>query len=225
MMDLFKIKIRFSLAKLLRRYGKHSFVNSLGTAPNILDIGCGNSSVLGVKSIRPDCSYTGIDIQDYNQTEFSLKMIDNYIKTSPEDFAQTIESLKKEYDAVISSHNLEHTYEPEKVLESMLNRIKKGGSIYLSFPSSKSVNFPSRIGTLNYYDDSTHLNEPPDFEEILKVIENKGFTIDIAIKEYSPLILFLLGFLLEPLSLFSGKVMPGIWEYYGFESIIHASRK
>ena len=107
----------------------------------------------------------------------------------------------------------------------MLNRIKKGGSIYLSFPSTKSVNFPSRIGTLNYYDDPTHLNEPPDFEEILKVIENKGFLIDIAIKEYSPLILFLLGFLLEPLSLFTGKVMPGICEYYGFESIIHASRK
>ena len=38
--------------------------------------------------------------------------------------------------------------------------LKKGGIIYLVTPSEKSIDFPSREGTLNYYDDKTHKYKP-----------------------------------------------------------------
>ena len=56
----------------------------------------------------------------------------------------------------------------------MLKKVKRGGSLYLSFPSAKSLSFPSRIGTLNYYDDITHNNEPPDLENIIEILKKNG---------------------------------------------------
>ena len=223
-MNFFNLNIRFFIRKSLRKSGQLSFVNNLGFSPNILDVGCGKS-VFAFKSVRPDCFYTGIDIEDYEQNKYFMEMIDNYIFTTPENFSEAIDCLAVEFDAVISCHNLEHTFYPEKVLESMLKKVKRGGSLYLSFPSAKSLSFPSRIGTLNYYDDITHNNEPPDLENIIEILKKNGYSIDLCIKEYRPLFLSILGFFLEPFSSFSGKLMPGIWEYYGFESIIHASRK
>ena len=45
------------------------------------------------------------------------------------------------------------------------------GKIYLSFPSVKTLNFPKRLGCLNYYDDPTHKDLPPDFNLILEIMK------------------------------------------------------
>ena len=47
------------------------FVNYLPSSAEVLDVGCGNASVLAVKAIKPNCNYTGIDVCDYHQTERS----------------------------------------------------------------------------------------------------------------------------------------------------------
>jgi hypothetical protein len=111
----------------------------------------------------------------------------------------------------------------------MINVLKPGGFLFLSFPATRTVNFPIRNGcggsTLNYYDDTTHRGLPPDYENIIKTLESNNMEIIYKRDSYSPFFLRFLGFLLEPLSKIKNKVVMGTWEYYGFESVIWARKK
>jgi 2-polyprenyl-3-methyl-5-hydroxy-6-metoxy-1,4-benzoquinol methylase len=143
-------------------YGKRAFILSIPDNAMVLDVGCGNNSPLYTKSLKPNITYIGLDIGDYNQT--SRPLADKYIITSPDLFASEIEKLSETVDCVISSHNLEHCIDRNRVVKAMVNALKPNGSIYLSFPCMDSVNFPgSRSGCLNYYDDSSHMYAPPQF--------------------------------------------------------------
>ena len=140
------MKILLALKKILRNRGKISFISQLRENCSILDIGCGNNSPYLVKSILPNCKYTGLDIGDYNQQKPNLA--DSYVITTPENFASSISGLGQKFDAVISSHNLEHCNHRASTLLAMTSVLKPGGRLYLSFPSEKSTIFPSRHGTL-----------------------------------------------------------------------------
>ena len=210
------------LSVLLRKNGKISFIVKLDKNSTILDVGCGNNSPYRIKKLLPDCHYTGLDIDNYNQSKPNLA--NSYILTTPSEFASEIRNFNNTFDAVISSHNLEHCDDRDAVLLAMLNSLKVGGVIYMSFPCEKSVGFPSRTGTLNYYDDETHKFSPPKFKEILQILNKSGFEIQYASKNYSPLILRTIGFMLEPISKVKNKLMRGTWEYYGFETIIIAKK-
>ena len=167
----------------------------LDTSPEILDVGCGNNSSFAAKNILPSCIYTGIDIGDYNQTK--PNMADKYILTSSECFADEISKFKNYFDAVISSHNIEHCDDREKTIKAMLDSIKPGGQLFISFPCENSVNFPNRNGTLNYYDDSTHTLLPPNFMALIETLEKAGFKIEFASKQYRPFMKWLRGFINE----------------------------
>jgi 2-polyprenyl-3-methyl-5-hydroxy-6-metoxy-1,4-benzoquinol methylase len=103
-----KEKLRNTLLKIYHPNGKWSFIAKVGTNAKILDVGCGNHSVRIIKSLCPECIYTGIDIDDYNLTPLDKDLIDNYIIVEPENFSTAISQHCKEFDVVISSHNLEH---------------------------------------------------------------------------------------------------------------------
>jgi SAM-dependent methyltransferase len=208
--------------KTLRKNGKTDFLSNLDSRSSILDVGCGNNSPYYTKKILPNCTYTGLDVGDYNQTKPLLA--DNYIVTKPEEFAKTIRTFFQKFDAVISSHNLEHCDERSATLGAMMDALKIGGKLFLSFPCENSVGFPKREGTLNYFDDPTHKLDPPDFDEIILEIESKGFEIEYAERNYSPGVLRVLGMFLEPISALKCRVMIGTWEYYGFESIVIARK-
>lgn len=211
-----------SIKKFLRKNGKVYFISRLKRNSSILDVGCGNNSPFNTKKILPSCKYTGIDIGDYNQTKPLLA--DAYILTTAEKFSKELSSFAEEFDAVISSHNLEHCDNRLLTLQAMLKALKVGGHLYLSFPCEQSTRFPKRRGTLNYYDDETHKFSPPNFDEVMTIIRSYGFEIEYAERNYSPMILRLIGFIFEPLSKLKNKTMIGSWEYYGFESIIIARR-
>lgn len=55
-------------------------------------------------------------------------------------------------------------------------------------------------GTLNYYDDPTHKDAPPDFQSVLRVLNEHNLKILYANPRYSPVLLRVVGFLIEPLS-------------------------
>lgn len=214
--------IKHIIKKFLRKNGKNDFLSKLNSNSSILDVGCGNNSPFRTKKILPNCIYTGIDIGDYNQTKPILA--DNYILTTPQNFSNEIMKLSELFDAVISSHNLEHCDDRKSTLKAMLNTLKIGGKIFLSFPCEESINFPKRRGTLNYYDDSTHKLSPPNFMEMLLSIKEQGFEIEYAEKNYSPILLRSIGLVFEPLSEIKNRNFIGTWEYYGFESIIIAKK-
>ena len=94
-----------------------------------------------------------------------------------------------------------------------------------SFPCAKSIDFPNRIGGLNYFDDDTHQYAPPNFEDVLKTLGDNDFEIEFSVKQYRPWLLALIGLIVEPMSAARGKIMRGTWELYGFETIIHARKR
>jgi SAM-dependent methyltransferase len=214
----------FSL--LLRPRGKASFLNSVPKGVRILDVGCGNGSPCKVKTQRPDVFYVGLDIGDYNQKADPRRYADQYLITSKEDFVKEIGKFYDSFDVIISSHNLEHCESQHEVLSAMLKALKKTGEIYISFPCEESIDFPKRRGTLNFYDDPTHYRIL-NFAETVNKIRSQGFVIDFAVKRYRPFVLSSLGFILEPLALILKRNMPfGLtWAFYGFETIIWASRR
>ena len=216
---------RKNITRLLRWNGKTNFIYKLNEHSSILDVGCGNAStILDIKSLKPRSKLTGIDIDDYKQTAESKKLIDNYVISQPRHFARAIEDIPGKFDVVMSSHNLEHTLDRDKVLINMLSKVEKNGLFYLSFPCMESTKFPSRQGTLNYFDDETHHDIPPSYDDTIRVIQEHGFKITYSTRRHRPMLLFFIGLILEPISKLKKKVLRGTWEYYGFESIIHAKK-
>lgn len=220
---MYKVKLLLSL--FLRKRGKSSFLNSLSKSAIVLDVGCGNDSPLKTKLQRPDIFYVGLDVENYNQKIDPNICADRYIITSKESFIEEINKFYYFFDAIISSHNLEHCELQKEVLGAMLKTLKSNGRIFLAFPCKESVSFPKRMGTLNFYDDPTHKNVP-DFDEIMNELISQGFRIDFSAKRYRSLILALLGFIFNPIAFLLKRNMPlGLtWNLYGFESIIWASR-
>lgn len=212
-------------ATMLRRRGKAAFVLRLPQGGKVLDVGCGNASASYVKLLRPDLHYVGIDVGDYHQTTDSKALMDEYVVSSPAEFADTIAALGKRFDAVISNHNLEHCDHQTRTLVAMAAVLKDRGKLYLAFPSEATERFPRREGTLNFYDDDTH-QAMPRWTHVITVLRNAGLTIDVAKQRYRPPLMFAAGALLEPWSALSRRIdrRGASWAFWGFESVIWAHR-
>ena len=220
--SLARIK-RFARNHLTNRRGKLAFVDSCPRGARVLDVGCGNNSPRLYKTLRSDIYYVGLDIGDYNQASDPAQYADEYLLASPEQFASKIFAMPAAFDAIISSHNIEHCNDPDNVLAAMLRAAKLGGRIFLAFPCEESKGFPSRRGTLNFYDDPTHLKLPA-YDNALQRIAQGGFRIDVAIRRYRPLFHLVKGAFSEPLNSVRKQVSYGTWALYGFETIIWATR-
>jgi SAM-dependent methyltransferase len=204
-------------------YAKPAFLDSCAPGARVLDVGCGNNSPQAFKTQRPDIHYVGIDIADYRQTTDPHAWADEYIIASPSEFNASLEAMPRSFDAVVSAHNIEHCDDPDRTLEAMLNAVRPGGRIFLAFPCEASVRFPRREGTLNFFDDPTH-KRVPSYIAVCRTIEAHGFSIEVAIKRYRPLVRVLSGLVNEPSSFIHRRTAPGTWALYGFETIIWASR-
>ena len=214
------------LAPMLRPKGKESFLCSLPADARVLDVGCGNNSPVRAKACAPDIHYTGLDIGDYNQVTGSISSADEYLIALPEDFAAAIERLEGCFDAVVSSHNLEHCNEPDRVLRAICGALRSGGRLYLTFPSEASTKLPNRPrNTLNFHDDPTH-TRPPKLTDVLAQLQAGGLTVDRLTERHRPLLPLLAGLLLEPVSILTRRAMPfgTTWALYGFETVIWARR-
>ncbi len=200
-------------------YSYTSFLRTLPKDCKILDIGCGNNSPFRVKRILPNSYYIGIDIMDYNQD--SKSYADEYHVVQKSEFNNKIFSFQN-IDVVISHHNLEHVDDRKITLKAMKKCLKDGGLIYLVTPSEKSVHFPSREGTLNYYDDKTHKDKPVMHKWIISELKYDNFKIIKSVKQYRPFIYYLIGFLKEILR---PKITTFYaWCFYGFETIVIAKK-
>lgn len=219
------LKAWLNCKAFLTPHGKQAFIKTIARNGSLLDVGCGNDSPHRAKLQRPDIRYTGLDVADYHQTTPAHKYADRYVLATAERFATEIAGLTGSFNAVMSAHNLEHCLEPGAVVHAMCSQVGKGGRLYMSFPCEASVRFPSRAGTLNFNDDPTH-RSPPSYAAVLAMVESSGLRVDFARRRYRPPIPFLIGLLLEPLSLVSKRVMPlrSTWALYGFETVIWASR-
>lgn len=213
-------------AWLLQPSRVHGFLRTLPKQATILDVGCGSSSAARYKRTIPSAYYVGLDVGDWHQTEASKNMMDEYLVVPSEEFASAIEAMPRHFDAVISSHNIEHCEDPPAVLEAMIRALKPGGRLYMAFPSEASAEFPSRAGTLNFFDDPTH-RKLPSYQEILQRLRADGLIVERAYERYRPALPYVAGALLEPYSATVKKVdsYGASWAFWGFESLIWARRE
>jgi SAM-dependent methyltransferase len=205
--------------------GRERFIQRIPKGGFLIDVGCGNNSPFKIKALRPDLTYIGVDVADYEQCNTSIQAADRYIVTLPHLFDKAIDEFCGTADAVISSHNIEHCGEPTKVLASMSRAVKHGGSLYLAFPCEASVLFPSRDGILNFFDHHQH-KEIPKFDSIIHQLCEEGLEIEFSVRRYHPLVATLLGAILEPYSRLRNRTLPLslTWALYGYQTVIWARR-
>ncbi|MHA7661566.1 class I SAM-dependent methyltransferase [Mycolicibacterium sp. HS_4_1] len=208
---------------IMRANNRRRFLSKLPTGAEVFDIGCGNDSPYLFKSIRPDIRYIGLDVADYHVDHDPKEYADQYLVVPPSEFLSAIEQREGEFDAVVSSHNLEHCSEPDGVVTAMARALRPDGRIYLAFPAADTVNFPSRDGTLNFYDDDTHV-QPPDYRRVIGLLTAAGITINFAAERFRPPNWVLVGLINEPLSRIRKKVLRGTWALYGFETVIWGTK-
>ncbi|GMO48447.1 MAG: hypothetical protein Ta2B_30260 [Termitinemataceae bacterium] len=205
-------------------HGRWAFLAKAHRNEKILGVGCGNVLPYKIKTLFPNIIYTGIDICNYPE-DSGIKFADNFIVCSPVEFHNEIKRKEKYYDKILSCHNLEHCDNRDETLIAMAKALKTNGLLYISFPSETTINLPSRRGTLNYYDDKSHKQIPPEYKTVINILKNNGMEILFSRKNYKPFLPFLIGFLLEGISKRKNKVLFGTWDYYGFETVIWAKKK
>ena len=206
------------LKKTLRPRGQRAFLSSIKKDNcKILDIGCGKNSIF-LKSVKPNSSIYGVDVGDFNQSDESKDLYEQYIISEPEMFARAIQNIPEDFDIVISNHNIEHCNDPQSTFTAMVDRTKVGGSLFFATPSLNSVDFPSRGGGLNFYDDPTHVS-PVD---LCKLFESESDRLECIYYEKSakPFVWWFLGWVQEYISKRKNWIRLGTWDYHGFEQIM-----
>lgn len=117
--DNLKLNLPFSYMWLLR--------NSIGDAKTILDLGCGEGSLMQLLSKGKNWQITGIDI--YKKAVETAKKRNVYVKVIRGDLLKTIRNnnLKSKYDVVFFSQVIEHVTRGygEKILDEIEKLAKK----------------------------------------------------------------------------------------------------
>lgn len=97
---------------------------------DILDFGSGVGGFL-LEAQKFANSVTGI--------ELDTKVVDHY-KENNINLVSDIDSLQNEsYDLITAFHVIEHLKEPIEILDSLLKKLKKGGSLIVEVPNSNDI--------------------------------------------------------------------------------------
>ena len=141
----------------------------------VLDIGCGSKSPTLTKYWINTSEYHGVDngyweddVEGYGDIDkfYMLDLNDGLLDKIPQDY----------FDIIILSHVIEHINNGEFIISSLCSKLKKHGVIYIETPSIKTINYPSAIGFLNFYDDPTHIRCYYD-SEIMPALQNHNIKV------------------------------------------------
>lgn len=142
--------ITFKFFKIRKYFNKNDKIR-------ILDIGAGNHSASKTKELFVNCEYWGVDkCSDYANSVDDINIMDRFCKM---DLTMLqFEGLPDDYfDVIIMAHVIEHLFNGDKVIEMLSEKLAVNGIIYLEWPGIRSTRLPSKKGTLNFFDDATHV--------------------------------------------------------------------
>lgn len=148
-MSTLKSIINFKFRFLRKSFGKRPF--------KLLDVGAGNHSASRITSVFPACTYYGVDLsKDYNNNAEDFAAMKEFYEL---DLTKLDYSMipDEHFDGIWMAHVIEHLHNGDQVLPLLLKKLKKGGYFYIEYPGEKSTRLPSMRGTLNFYDDTTHV--------------------------------------------------------------------
>lgn len=199
------------------KYIKKVFRNKNFT---LLDVGAGNHSAKQAKKYFPNCIYHGIDIvDDYNNNMSDISVMDRFfnIDLTNLDYNSIPDNY---YDVIVLAHVIEHLYNGEDVIKKLLPKLKKGGILYLEYPSFRSVNFPHKINSLNFHDDPSHCRfySLVDLYNIL--VQNNCKILKGGLRRDFIRIILFPTIALRSIFRFGCVEGPCFWDIYGFSEFI-----
>jgi hypothetical protein len=131
---------------------------------------------------------------------------------------------------VILNHVVEHIRDPKPVVATLCAKLKRGGFIWIAFPSMRSLSLPhSEDETLQFSDDPTHVYLP-DVREMANILLVNEVAILNAGRSREGF-LTRLGDVLKLVKrmvkwLFTGKFSGrGMWYVLGFEDHVFGQRR
>ena len=190
----------------------------------LLDVGSGNHSASKTKSLFPNCEYHGIDLQkDFFNDEsdyaamtafYEMDLTELNLVTIPDDY----------FDFIRMAHVIEHLKNGDEVIKKLLPKLKKGGYIYIEYPGKKSLTLPSMNGTLNFYDDPTHVRVY-SVKELNGLLSQNGLTIISSGTRRNPTFIAAMPFRVVS-NLLKGKKLIGnmFWDILGFAEFVFAKK-
>lgn len=205
-----------------KRFGKEPI--------KVLDVGCGNRSCEIARRWLNIKEYVGVDRDYWHGDKAGYEGIDRMVFTDL-DVDPTLSEVEEDsFDLIILHHVIEHLCNGEALLASLHLKLRPGGMIYVETPDIATLNYPSAIGFMNFYDDPTHQR----IYEIRALVAEMiciGFIVNRfgRRRDWRRLVLFSLPMLVFNL-LYSLPVrkMPdarGLWDLFGVASFVVATRK
>ena len=180
-----------------------------------LDIGCGNHSATLSRKYLPNIEYWGVDNGDYNNYTDDFKAMYKYINVDLEK-ADLSEIPDSYFDVIVLSHIIEHLKNYKVTISKVLAKLNEKGIVYIETPTMESTRFPSRKATLNFFDDSTHINPIP-LDEIKNLFGSLNFVVaSSGIRKFKRRILLFPLFLLFSIYEYGSVIGPALWDIYGF---------
>ncbi|HEV8504297.1 MAG TPA: class I SAM-dependent methyltransferase [Chitinophagaceae bacterium] len=132
-----------------RAFGRKKF--------SLLDVGAGNHSASKTKKLFPQCDYYGIDLDRHfnnDENDFAVMKVFYEMDLTLLKFNNIPDD---HFDFIRMTHIIEHLHNGDEVIKNLLPKLKREGFIYIEYPGQKSTTLPSMKGTLNFYDDPTHV--------------------------------------------------------------------
>ena len=196
----------------------------------VLDIGCGNRSCEVARHWLNIKEYVGVDREYWNGDKAGYEGIDRIVFTDLEDNPTLAEIEEETFDLIILNHVIEHLRNGEALLNSLHRKLRPGGMIYVETPDIATLNYPSAIGFMNFYDDPTH-QRVYEVRALVAEMMRIGFAVNYfgRRRDWRRLILFslpmLLFNLLYSLPFKRSLDARGLWDLFGVASFVVATRK
>ena len=191
----------------------------------LLDIGAGNHSASKTKKWFPNCEYHGLDLnKNYNNDENDFKLMQSFYELNLEDL--NLDSVPNaHFDFIMMAHVIEHLKNGEEVLVKLLAKLKPGGYLYVEYPGIRSTRLPRMRGTLNFFDDETHVRVYSLTELYNLFLKNNTEIVKGGTRRYMPNILMMPLKVIHNLIKY-GKILPSIfWDFFGFAEFILIKKK
>jgi SAM-dependent methyltransferase len=190
----------------------------------LLDIGAGNNSAIRTKRNFPQCAYYGVDIsRDYNNEDANFMLMKAFyeLDLTKLDYAIIPDNY---FDAILMSHIIEHLPNGDEVIRALLPKLKKGGYIYIEYPGLKSTKLPSMHGTLNFYDDPTHVRIY-SVDEISGILKAHNFGVQQSGTRRNWIYIFTMPFRIIQSLVKKGRLQGNLfWDLLGFAEFVFAKK-
>ena len=206
---------------------KYRYLNKLFKQDEfvLLDIGAGNHSASKTKKWFPNCEYHGLDLnKNYNNDENDFKLMKSFYELNLEEL--NLDSVPNaHFDFIMMAHVIEHLKNGDQVLVKLLAKLKPGGYLYVEYPGIRSTRLPRMKGTLNFFDDDTHVRVYSLTELYNLFLKNNTEIIKGGTRKYIPNILMMPFKVIHNLIKY-GKILPSIfWDFFGFAEFILIKKK